>query len=237
MGRTAHTARTVCTAHPLRTVRAARTVRLAAGFVLGVACVWAASAFDIDKLRHAYHQVVADAPQDRFASWAELLAKARTLPAGDKLARVNDFFNQRLRFVDDAELWGHSDYWATPMQTLARGAGDCEDFAIAKYFTLLSLGIPVERLRLTYVRARLGGALQAHMVLAYYPEPEADPLVLDNLVRAILPASRRPDLLPVFNFNSERVYQTGAGPKASGHVGQLSRWQDALARSRNEGFD
>lgn len=222
-----------------------RIAPLAAGLALGIAGAWAvftlALAFDIDKLRHAYFQALAGAPQERFTSWAELLAKGRTLPAADKLARVNDFFNRRLRFVDDAELWGQSDYWATPMQTLARGAGDCEDFAIAKYFTLLSLGIPVEKLRLTYVRARLGGVsgavLQAHMVLAYYPEPESDPLVLDNLERSILPASRRPDLLPVFNFNSERIYQTGAGPRASGHLGQLSRWQDALERSRNEGFN
>lgn len=218
-----------------------RIARLVAGLALGIAGSWAASAFDIDKLRHAYFQVLANAPQDRLASWTELLEKSRTLPAADKLARVNDFFNRHLRFVDDAELWGQSDYWATPMQTLARGAGDCEDFAMAKYFTLLSLGIPVDRLRLTYVRARLGGpsgpVLQAHMVLAYYPNPDADPLVLDNLARNIVPASQRPDLLPVFTFNSERIYQAGGAGKASGHIAQLSRWQDALARARNEGFD
>lgn len=218
-----------------------RIATLAARFALGIVgagMVFAlAFGFDIDKLRHAYFQTLANAPQERFASWSELLVNVRALPVSDKLVRVNDFFNRRLRFVDDAELWGQSDYWATPMQTLARGAGDCEDFAIAKYFTLLSLGIPVEKLRLTYVRARLDGGLQAHMVLAYYADPESDPLVLDNLERSIRPASRRPDLLPVFNFNSERIYQTGAGSRASGHVGQLSRWQDALSRSRHEGFD
>jgi predicted transglutaminase-like cysteine proteinase len=215
--------------------------RLLAGLALGIAASWTIFALDIDKLRLAYFRVLAGAPQERFTSWTSLLSTSRTLPVADKLARVNDFFNRRVQFVDDLELWGQSDYWATPMQTLARGAGDCEDFAIAKYFTLLSLGVPVEKLRLTYVRARVstpnGPLQQAHMVLAYYPDPDADPQVLDNLDRTIVPASRRPDLLPVFTFNSEHVYQPGAAGKAAGQVSQLSRWQDALTRARNDGFD
>lgn len=214
--------------------------RLLAGLALGIAASWTIFALDLDKLRLAYFKVLATAPHERFTAWAALLSTARALPVSDKLARVNDFFNRRLQFTDDLELWGQSDYWATPMQTLARGAGDCEDFAIAKYFTLLGMGVPVEKLRLTYVRARIvspsGPVLQAHMVLAYYPDPEADPQVLDNLVSAILPASRRPDLLPVFTFNSEHLFPPGAG-KATGQVSQLSRWQDALNRARNDGFD
>ena len=208
---------------------------------LGLLGVLGALALDTDALRAAYRRVVADAPEERFTGWLQLIESSRKRPAAEQLARVNDFFNGRIRFVDDIELWGQSDYWATPMETLAKGAGDCEDFAIAKYFTLLQVGIPVERLRLTYVRARLNAAggpvFQAHMVLAYYAKPDAEPVILDNLDTSIQPASRRADLLPVFNFNSDRIYQTSAGNTRTTGVGQLSRWADALRRIRVEGFD
>ena len=72
-------------------------------------------------------------------------------------------------------------------------------------------------MRLIYVKARIGGTAsslpQAHMVLAYYPTPDAEPLVLDNLMPEIRPASHAPDLQPVFSFNSEasgRVQQETA---------------------------
>jgi hypothetical protein len=77
------------------------------------------------------------------------------------------------------------------------------------------------------------------MVLAYYPQPEAEPLVLDNLIGDIRPASRRPDLVPVFSFNSEGVF-TGVSAKDSNPaagVGRLSRWEDLLKRAHAEGFE
>lgn len=178
-----------------------------------------------------------------FTDWQQLIQNNQTLPVAVRLKSVNEFFNRRTRFLTDQEIWRQSDYWATPMETLAKGAGDCEDFTIAKYFTLLSLDIPVEQLRLIYVKARIGGMYsnvqQAHMVLAYYPSPDAEPLVLDNLITEIRPASRRPDLAPVFSFNSQGIFRGVArndnSPK--GDVGQLSRWSDLLKRARAEGFD
>jgi predicted transglutaminase-like cysteine proteinase len=110
-----------------------------------------------------------------FVDWQTLLKQGAEQPAPAKLKLVNDFFNRRIRFQEDLTVWAKSDYWATPMETLGRGAGDCEDFAIVKYFTLLLLGIPDEKLRLVYVQARIGGInssiSQAHMVLAFYPVP------------------------------------------------------------------
>src|SRR5690606_26911116 len=98
-------------------------------------------------------------------------------------------------------IWRQADYWATPLETLAKRAGDCEDFVIAKYFSLINIGVAPEKLRLIYVRARVGGMGSsqsiAHMVLGYYATPHADPLVLDNLVGTIAPASQRRDLSPV----------------------------------------
>lgn len=158
-----------------------------------------------------------------------------------KLKDVNEYFNRRLRFEDDQKLWGQVDYWATPIEALSKGAGDCEDYAIAKYFSLKFIGVPVAKLRITYVKARIGGAAsnitQAHMVLTYYPSPDAEPLVLDNLVSEIRPASRRTDLVPIFSFNSEGVWAAGGGEPQPGGGSRLSRWNDLLEKMKGEGFE
>jgi hypothetical protein len=80
---------------------------------------------------------------------------------------------------------------------------------------------------------------QAHMVLAYYASPDAEPLILDNLITDIRPASRRADLSPVFSFNSQGIFN-GVDAKTKpekGGVTQLSRWSELLQRARAEGFD
>jgi len=153
-----------------------------------------------------------------------------------RLAPINEFFNRRVLFRDDQEVWGQVDYWASPLEMLGKGAGDCEDYAIAKYFSLVAAGVPAARLRLVYVRAELDGGVQAHMVLAYYAQPGAEPLVLDNLIGDIRPASRRPDLAPVFSFNSEGLWQGVAGASAGDPVARLSHWREVLQKARAEGF-
>ncbi len=177
-----------------------------------------------------------------FLDWQSLLKNAQALSTQEKLKRVNEFFNRRIQFDADQAIWNKSDYWATPLETLAKGKGDCEDFTIAKYFTLLSLNIPNEQLRLIYVKARIGGPSssieQAHMVLAYYDAPDAEPIVLDNLITDLRPASRRSDLTPIFSFNRQGIYAGAAmQPTASGNVSQLSRWSELLQRTTAEGFD
>ncbi|WP_263146295.1 cysteine protease LapG [Pseudomonas alcaligenes] len=173
--------------------------------------------------------------RQRIDDWQRLLASNAEQSEEDKLRAVNRFFNHELRFVDDSTLWGKDDYWATPVEALLRGAGDCEDFAIAKYISLRRLGVANEKLQITYVKAlRLN---QAHMVLTYYAQPKAVPLVLDNLVEAIQPASQRTDLLPVYAFNGEGLWLPGAaGNKRVGDSKRLSRWQDLLSKMRAEGF-
>lgn len=201
-----------------------------------------ATAVDLDRLL-ATLQTLGGSPNS-FRDWQRVEADVLAMHnAEDKLRRVNEFFNRRIRFADDQEVWGQSDYWATPMETLAKGMGDCEDFTIAKYFTLVAAGMSADQLRLVYVKARIGGPnsplAQAHMVLAYYATPDAEPLILDNLITEIRPASRRPDLTPVFSFNSQGIWQGAVGnttPSAGG-IGRLSRWQDLLIRARREGFD
>ena len=153
-----------------------------------------------------------------------------------KLEAVNQFYNRNVLFRDDTEVWGLVDYWASPIETLGQGQGDCEDYAIGKYFALVALGMPTTRLRLVYVRAQVGGAVQAHMVLAYYATPGAEPVILDNLIGELRPASRRPDLVPVFSFNSDGLWQGTGSQTAGDPLARMSRWREVLAKARAEGF-
>ena len=205
--------------------------------------VLAVSAYDFDRLQQ---QLVARFGPTRVSflrDWQEALAGSKSAGEKDKLRKINDFINRRIGFEDDLSIWNQSDYWATPLETIGQGRGDCEDFAIIKYYSLKDAGIPLAKLRLVYVKARLespgGPYMQAHMVLAYYATPSAEPLVLDNLIPEIRPASQRRDLQPIFSFNSEAIWSGVAGnaAKGAGGTGQLSRWQDLLQRARNEGFD
>lgn len=198
-----------------------------------------AAALDIPRLQAVVLQRFGVDGATRVEQYRAQLAQWQGLPERDKLARVNDFFNRLLRFDSDAALWQQADYWATPGETLGLGAGDCEDFSIAKYVALRTLGVPVQKLRLTYVRVRIGGPssniTQAHMVLAYYDTPTAEPLVLDNLLGEIRPARRRPDLSPVYSFNGEGVWAGSSEVKTP--VERLSRWTHLVERMRQDGSD
>lgn len=201
----------------------------------------ACAGVELDRMLLLASQRYGDAGATSVTAWRDLLTNAAGQPDAAKLRRVNDFFNRRIRFGEDSDIWGKQDYWATPLEVLGRAQGDCEDFAIAKYVTLKLLGIPPEKLRLTYVKARIGGPqstiVQAHMVLSYYPAPDDEPLVLDNLISDIRPASRRPDLTMVFGFNAEGLWVGGASTRAASASQRLSKWQSVLARMREEGIE
>lgn len=173
-----------------------------------------------------------DEARTRLLDWQRLITSSSGNDE-EELVRVNRFFNQ-LSFIDDRIHWKKNDYWATPVEFLASNGGDCEDFSIAKYFTLQAMGIPEHKLQLTYVKALQLN--QAHMVLTYYPTPDAEPLVLDNLQAKILPAGKRQDLLPVYSFNGSGLWlskQRGRG-KMVGSSDRLQRWQDLLQRMNTE---
>jgi predicted transglutaminase-like cysteine proteinase len=151
-----------------------------------------------------------------------------------RVARINQIGN-RARYATDVTLWQSEDYWATPAEFTAIAAGDCEDYALAKYFALRELGMPADKLRITYVRLLRKGRLENHMVLAYYPEPGAEPWVLDNLEKRLMPASERPDLTPVYSFNDDRVWKVqSGGDRELGSPQQLRKWRELLDRVRGE---
>lgn len=201
-----------------------------------LACVWPASwAADTPRMQQAA-QRQGPLAQAALPHLQTLLQLSTTLDEAARLEAINDFFNRRIAFAGDRDVWGVVDHWASPLELLGQGRGDCEDYAIAKYFGLLAMGVPEARLRLVYVRAQVAGESLAHMVLAYYAAPEGEPLVLDNLVPAVLPAAERPDLQPLFSFNSQGLWQGVGGPSAGDPLARLSRWREVLAKARDEGF-
>lgn len=170
-----------------------------------------------------------------------LIASLKSAPEAEKLQQINDFLNRKINFLDDIDVWGQSDYWATPLESLGRRAGDCEDFSIAKYVILQLANVDNDKLRLTYVRADLSSegqkSVRAHMVLSYYRTPQAEPLILDNLTPDILPATQRKDLYPIFSFNKKGIW-VGASNKPKGEAeSNLSRWRDVLSRMRADGME
>jgi len=169
----------------------------------------------------------------RLKQWEKIANLNDKLDDSNKLKLVNTFFNQA-KFISDIKHWGKEDYWATPLELLATNGGDCEDYSIAKYFTLREMGVPMEKMKITYVKAvKLN---QAHMVLAYYDKPGDEPLILDNLINDIRPASMRNDLVPVYSFNGEGLWLSklrGQDGKRIGNADKLKSWQDLLTRHHN----
>lgn len=166
----------------------------------------------------------------RINAWQQLIKGGVKQTDWQRIHEVNHFFNRRLRYASDIDHWLKNDYWATPIEFLGSGAGDCEDYAIAKYFSLRAMGVPNEKLRLMYVRALTVN--EPHMVLVYFEKPEAMPLVLDNMVLEIKSAADRPDLKPVYSFNAEGLWlakANGLGKKVN-QGGNIANWSQVLER-------
>lgn len=169
----------------------------------------------------------------RLNRWQKLIKSLRNKSEQTKLEKVNDFFN-KVRFLDDIKHWGKKDYWATPVEFLVTNAGDCEDFTIAKYYTLKALGVDMSKMSIAYVKAL--DYNQAHMVLTYYSSPRAEPVILDNLIPSIKRASKRKDLLHVYSFNGDNLWVSKKGRRANlvGSSDRLGPWVKLQKRLKTQ---
>ncbi len=146
----------------------------------------------------------------------------------EKLEKVNDFFN-KVPYGKDIDIWGISDYWATRYEFIGKDKGDCEDYVIAKYFTLLELGVDSSKLFMSYVRSSKFDA--AHMVLTYYETPKSIPLVLDNYNYKVLPATQRGDLTPIYSFDGKELFnakQSRIGKLIPASTKQSRPWDELV---------
>lgn len=144
----------------------------------------------------------------RLQLWDRMLQKAQTKNTLQKLKIVNDFFNQ-IQYKQDTLHWKKKDYWASPLEFLGTGAGDSEDYAIAKYFSLRKLGIADKKLKMTYVILSNNERKyeKTHMVLNYYHEPNLSPIVLDHVNKKLVLGKKRKDLKPVYAFNAAGLWK------------------------------
>jgi len=152
----------------------------------------------------------------RLNSLLDMMDTMASSPEDKIVVAVNRFFNQ-LEFSPDLDTWQKKDYWASRLEFLGKGQGDCEDFAVAKFLTMMQLGVPEQKLFLTYVKA-VGYPEAAHLVVTYYQKPGAVPFVLDNYNKRILPATQRNDLIPVYSFTANDLYlqkQQGLGKRVN----------------------
>ena len=210
------------------------------GWATGVAVLVVLGALqaqtNLDRTQQLAQERYGQRAADTVAAWRRMMEEARPLTEPEKLTMVNTFFNRRVLFEDDIVHWKQADYWATPLEFMGTGAGDCEDYSISKYMTLQMLGVPAEKLRMIYVRARIGNSNVAHMVLGYFDTPTGEPVILDNLIGNVRPAASRTDLQPVFSFNAQGLWAAGSTASSGDPTARLSRWRDVLDRMKQEGL-
>ena len=128
-------------------------------------------------------------------SWRELQLQAQSQGRMDKLHITNQFFN-RWPYKSDAEAFGRREFWASPIMFMSR-SGDCEDYAIAKYFALRQLGCTKEELRIVVLYDRIRNV--GHAVLAVYDGD--DILILDSLSNFITTHTRYRHYIPQYSMN------------------------------------
>jgi len=208
--------------------------------LIGFSVIYAAG-YDFSKFSNLAKQRYGEEAYKNTLELQELMVSLQSAHDIEKLKKINAYFNQKIEFGEDIDVWGQSDYWATPLESLGRLAGDCEDYSIAKYTFLKTLNIPNEKLRLTYVRAQITqqdrNIVLAHMVLSYYATPQSEPLILDSLVPEIMPSSSRRDLTPIFSFNDKGLW-VGTSSKPKGEsTSHLSRWRNVLIRLQADGLN
>ncbi len=130
------------------------------------------------------------------SGWLKLKKEIRGLPLLQQVTRVNRFFN-RWPYRQDMANYGMRDYWATPAEFLRR-SGDCEDYAIAKFYALKELGLPVSA-RIVAIRDTIRNI--GHAVLVVYVKNTV--YVLDNQTNMLLPQSKYRHYVPQYSVNEQ----------------------------------
>jgi len=207
---------------------------LGAVFSICTTIVLAESFAPNEAMVHQIKKQYGDKAAQRIRLWKQLIKSNQHKTDYQKLRIVNRFINT-IRFINDKQHWGRTDYWATPLEMLITNGGDCEDFSIAKYFSLRSLGISSKKMRLVYVKATKLN--QAHMILAYYAKPDSEPMILDNLDKKIKLGSERTDLIPVYSFNGDYLWlsqQLKGRGEMVGSATRISLWNKLRRRMQRQ---
>lgn len=142
------------------------------------------------------------------------------------LQKANKQANQ-YKYSTDIHNSGLLDNWFTPQEFIENSGGDCEDFAIYKYFELQKAGISIDDMFISYVHLYRSDKPEAHMVLI------VNGLVLDikEINNEILPISERTDLKVIYQFNENGLYVAG---RNIGNAERIEHWRELLSRMDDE---
>lgn len=141
-------------------------------------------------------------------SWADLRGKLEGKSLAEQLRLVNTFWNS-WPYREDKDNWGQPDYWEIPAEFLKK-SGDCEDYAIVKYFTLKEMGVDPKSMRIVVLRDTIRNL--AHAVLVVYSDGDA--FVLDNLSNIVLSHRRISNYSPQYSVNEFGRWAHIKGKKA-----------------------
>lgn len=128
-------------------------------------------------------------------AWKSKLATLKGKSQAEQIRSVNDYMNA-VRYVSDSRNFGKSDYWQTPTEFFAKG-GDCEDYAIAKYISLRTLGFSNDQLRIAIVHDEVKNI--PHAVLVVYTDEGT--FVLDNQDKRVRRSEDVKNYRPIFSIN------------------------------------
>jgi predicted transglutaminase-like cysteine proteinase len=154
--------------------------------------------------------------------WAAVIAQNRHLPRTAQIRNVNAWVNQRIAYVEDVRQYGAADHWSSAVQSLRRGRGDCEDYAIAKMQILRTLGVAADSMFLVIARDLVRRADHAILAVAV----DGDLVVLDNETDRILSSTDARDYRPILSFNTSGSWTHGyrtAPPAATLRYASLDR--------------
>lgn len=130
-------------------------------------------------------------------TWDTLKISLEKMPPLEQIKAVNSFWN-KWPYRQDKDVYGKEDYWAAPY-LFRKNSGDCEDYCIAKYFTLRELGYSPEQLRIVIVMEKIRNI--AHAVLVVFINDDA--YVLDNLTSSVLSHTRSRNYAPQYSVNEQ----------------------------------
>lgn len=146
---------------------------------------------DISIMEKKYGEVAAQ----RLKNWNSVMKNALHQDELIKVRNINAYFNQ-FRYRKDKYNWKEVEYWASFFEFVGKGRGDCDDYALAKYYSLRKLGVPAHRLRLITGKFYKYG----HLTLGYYKNPK-DPYLLDNNKRYLGKLNKTYQFKPETYFN------------------------------------
>lgn len=172
--------------------------------------------------------------KNRVLDYVKTINSLKLYSKQKQLAKVNLYLNQLLPQYDEV-MQNTEDHWSTPKEFLTTGYGDCEDYVIIKYFTLLKLGFEEEKLFITTVHEKYSGTY--HMVLSYFEDKDSSPLILDNLSFRIMNLKSREDLKADLFLNSSGIYKLNENGELTKVSPSSKKFQKLLNKIEKENFN